>query len=93
MGKALKKLGQTQQAYHVAIDRWTGGAAETMLYSGLEPFGIQWEKLRLTLDLNRIPEEEMLVAIAFMLIIIRDLSNNRIPLGYGVNRGYGSISI
>jgi CRISPR/Cas system CSM-associated protein Csm3 (group 7 of RAMP superfamily) len=93
--KALNAAGldKTQQAYHVAIDRWTGGAAETMLYSGLEPFGIQWEKLRLVLDLNRIPEEEVLVAIAFILIIIRDLSNNRIPLGYGVNRGYGSISI
>ena len=86
-------LDKTQQAYHVAINRWTGGAAETMLYSGLEPFGIKWEKLRLTLDLNRIPEEELLAAIAFMLIIIRDLSNNRIPLGYGVNRGYGSISV
>lgn len=86
-------LEKTQQGYHVAIDRWKGSAAETMLYSGLEPFGIQWEKLRFILNLNRIPEEEVLVAIAFILIIIRDLSNNRIPLGYGVNRGYGSIVI
>ncbi|MEN9224248.1 MAG: RAMP superfamily CRISPR-associated protein, partial [Thermostichus sp. DRC_bins_24] len=33
-------LNHTQQAFHVAIDRWTGGAADGFLYSTLEPIGI-----------------------------------------------------
>lgn len=33
-------LTTTQQAFHVAVDRWTGGAAEGFLYSNLEPFDI-----------------------------------------------------
>lgn len=41
-----------EPAYHVAIDRWTGGAADGFLYSTLEPFGVTWEPLVLTLDLE-----------------------------------------
>jgi CRISPR/Cas system CSM-associated protein Csm3 (group 7 of RAMP superfamily) len=92
---ALNEAGlkETQQAYHVAVDRWTGGAADSMLYSALEPFGVQWPPLRLTLNLNRIPENERLCAIALLLLTLRDLSEGRIPLGYGVNRGMGAIEV
>src|SRR5690606_150101 len=34
---------------HVAIDRWTGGAAEARLFSVLEPATVTWEPLTLTL--------------------------------------------
>lgn len=93
--KALNEVGlsDTQQAYHVAVDRWTGGAAKSMLYSALEPFGVKWQPLRLTLNLNRIPENERLCAIALLLLTLRDLSEGRIPLGYGVNRGMGAIAV
>ena len=93
--KALNSTGlrDTQQAYHVAVDRWTGGAAQSMLYSALEPFGVEWQPLRLTLNLNRIPENERLCAIALLLLTLRDLSEGRIPLGYGVNRGMGAIAV
>ncbi|MEG4997788.1 RAMP superfamily CRISPR-associated protein [Microcoleus sp. B4-D4] len=93
--KALTEAGlsETQQAYHVAVDRWTGGAAKSMLYSALEPFGVEWQPLRLTLNLNRIPENERLCAIALLLLTLRDLSEGRIPLGYGVNRGMGALAV
>src|SRR5262249_36496599 len=35
------------QAYHVAVDRWTGAAAESMLYTVLEPHQAKWEPLEL----------------------------------------------
>lgn len=86
-------LENTQQAYHVAVDRWTGGAAEWFLYSNLEPFSVQWDELHLTLNFNRLPKNEQLPAVALMLLILRDLSQNRIPLGYNTNRGMGAIEV
>ena len=53
---ALRDAGleSIQQAFHVAIDRWTGGAADGALFSVLEPMGIEWSPLELTLDLTRL---------------------------------------
>ncbi|ONH32370.1 MULTISPECIES: RAMP superfamily CRISPR-associated protein [Protofrankia] len=51
--KRLRKLGM-DQADHVAIDRWTGGAADKRLYSTLEPHHVAWQDLRLTVDLRRL---------------------------------------
>lgn len=86
-------LTETQQAFHVAIDRWTGGAADQMLYSALEPFNLQWHPIELTLNLKRIPQEEHALVQALLLLTLRDLAAGRVPLGYGVNRGYGSLKV
>ena len=96
--KALKedaKLSETQQGFHVAIDRWTGGAADGLLYSTLEPMGIEWEPITITLDLKQIEksQENSSVAIALILLVLRDMMAGRIPLGYGTNRGMGAIAI
>jgi CRISPR/Cas system CSM-associated protein Csm3 (group 7 of RAMP superfamily) len=40
--------------YHVAIDRWTGGAAKGLLYSGIEPWGEGWQPLRFTIDIDQL---------------------------------------
>jgi CRISPR/Cas system CSM-associated protein Csm3 (group 7 of RAMP superfamily) len=85
-------LATAQQAFHVAIDRWTGGAAEHMLYSNLEPFGIDWSPIELGVNLARLATDSLSV-IALLLLLLRDLSQQRIPIGYGVNRGLGAISV
>jgi CRISPR/Cas system CSM-associated protein Csm3 (group 7 of RAMP superfamily) len=85
-------MATVQQAFHVAIDRWTGGAAEHMLYSKLEPFGINWSPIELSVNLNRLASDS-LVGIALLLFLLRDLAQQRIPLGYGVNRGLGAIKV
>jgi len=85
-------LQNTQQAFHVAIDRWTGGAADGFLYSNLEPMGVTWQPIRLTLALNRLKEHQ-LAGISLLLLVLRDLADGRIPLGYGTNRGMGSIKV
>jgi CRISPR/Cas system CSM-associated protein Csm3 (group 7 of RAMP superfamily) len=86
------QLSSIQPAVHVAIDRWTGGAAEHMLYSNLEPFGINWHQIELTVNLERL-QEMKLPAIALLLLLLRDLYRQKIPLGYGVNRGMGAIEV
>lgn len=92
------QLQQTQQAFHVAIDRWTGGAADGFLYSTLEPMGFTWEPIRLTLDLGWLSHKAVdpslaMAGTALLLLLLRDLAAGRIPLGYGVNRGMGAIQI
>ena len=85
-------LLDTKQAMHVAIDRWTGGAADQMLYSTLEPIGFEWEPIVLELDLSSksIPKHE---AIALILLVLRDMMLSKIPLGYATNRGMGAIAV
>lgn len=87
------QLQNTQQAFHVAVDRWTGGAADGFLYSNLEPMGVTWQPICLQLNLNRLQESLRLAGIALIFLILRDIADNRIPLGYGTNRGMGSIKV
>ncbi|HIK42618.1 RAMP superfamily CRISPR-associated protein [Thermoleptolyngbya sp. M55_K2018_002] len=94
--QALKeaKLHDVQQAFHVAIDRWTGGAADQFLYSTLEPMGVQWQPIALRLNLSRLEGADLQKqGVALLLLVLRDLIQGRIPLGYGVNRGMGAIAI
>ncbi len=91
------KLNDTQQAFHVAIDRWTGGAADGFLYSVLEPMGVSWQPIQLTLNLERLqtrqPGDIYYPAIALFLLVLRDFMNNRLPIGFGTNRGMGAIKV
>ncbi|ELS31691.1 MULTISPECIES: RAMP superfamily CRISPR-associated protein [Pseudanabaena] len=101
-------LLDTKQAMHVAIDRWTGGAADQMLYSTLEPIGFEWEPIVLEIDIGRIKPEKRCVeidnwkieeqrkqyaAIALVLLVLRDMMLSKIPLGYATNRGMGAIAV
>lgn len=87
----LSALG-LDQADHVAIDRWTGGAADKLLFSVLEPHDIEWEPIRLTVDLTRLgPDRD--VALALLLLVLRDLRHGLIRLGGMVNRGFGDVEV
>jgi CRISPR/Cas system CSM-associated protein Csm3 (group 7 of RAMP superfamily) len=87
-------LGNAQQAFHVAIDRWLGGAAEGMLYTVLEPHGVNWEPISMTIDLARLPDEQtQRLAVMLCLLTLRDFASGRIPLGFGANRGMGAIEV
>ncbi|WP_233358837.1 RAMP superfamily CRISPR-associated protein [Thermomonospora amylolytica] len=88
----LSALG-LDQADHVAIDRWTGGAADKLLFSVLEPHDVEWEPIRLTVDLTRLgPDRDVALAL-LLLLVLRDLRHGRIPLGGMVNRGFGDIEV
>lgn len=90
-------LNHSQQAFHVAIDRWTGGAADSFLYTVLEPMGFDWNPINLSLDLHRLQrrdkQEQYLPYLALLFLVFRDLMHQRIPLGFGTNRGMGAIEI
>ncbi|PYP84786.1 MAG: hypothetical protein DMF61_18575 [Blastocatellia bacterium AA13] len=90
------QLSQAQQAFHVAIDRWLGSAADGFLYTVLEPHGIVWEEINLTLDLSRIPQDQEKLrscAVMCLLLVLRDFASGRIPIGFGTNRGMGAVDV
>ncbi|WP_072619857.1 RAMP superfamily CRISPR-associated protein [Spirulina major] len=97
---AIKKKDERYQtlqpAMHVAVDRWTGGAAEGMLYSVLEPIGVDWGQIGIHLDLERLKkygEGNVQPAIALLFLVLRDFANRKIPIGYGTNRGMGTVEV
>ncbi len=98
-GPVRKKLEQfgMDEANHVAIDRWTGGAADKRLFSTLEPHHVEWQQLELTVDLRRLhqfAQDNMgKPALALLLFVLRDLCAGRVRLGHGVNRGHGDITV
>jgi CRISPR/Cas system CSM-associated protein Csm3 (group 7 of RAMP superfamily) len=87
------EVGHWQQAFHVAIDRWTGGAAESFLYTVLEPHSVVWEPLELSIDLARLPRTVRNVGITLLILVLRDLFAGRLSFGFGVNRGMGAVRI
>lgn len=87
----LEDLGMAQSD-HVALDRWTGGAAAGRLFSVLEPHAVQWEPIRLAVDLTRLDGDQD-HALALLLLTLRDLAAGRIPIGALVNRGFGDIEV
>jgi hypothetical protein len=66
-----------------------------MLFSVLEPHASDaaWEPLVLTLDLHQLNDHRKLPALALLLLVLRDLSDGWIPIGFGGNRGLGSIRV
>jgi CRISPR/Cas system CSM-associated protein Csm3 (group 7 of RAMP superfamily) len=89
-------------AHHVAIDRWTGGAADGALFTAAEP-RLKWNPLRIEIDKKRlvpasgevIKDADLVAqaAVALLLLTLKDMANGLVPLGFGVNRGYGEIDI
>lgn len=95
-GSDDKPFRKLQPAMHVAVDRWTGGAADGMLYSVLEPIGVEWKPIGIQVDLERLKkygEANVQPAIALLLLVLRDFANRKIPIGYGTNRGMGTIQV
>jgi CRISPR/Cas system CSM-associated protein Csm3 (group 7 of RAMP superfamily) len=88
-------------ADHVGIDRWTGGAADSLLFSVLEPIATQWQPIKLRLDVRRAAglvtapdaHSDGRLAMALLLLLLRDLADGWVPLGSGVTRGQGQITV
>ena len=79
--------------HHVAIDRWTGGAADGLLFSVLEPPVMTWEPIVIDLDFARLDDGDRLPAVTLLLLVLDDLAAGRLPLGFAGNRGMGAVTV
>ena len=78
-------------SHHTAIDRFTGGVAEGALYSVLAPQNIEWQPIKMSLDFARTEKDEC--CLMLLLLVLRDLAEHRLPLGFATNRGMGEIKV
>jgi hypothetical protein len=94
--RAWLRCAGIAQADHVAIDRWTGGAADKLLFTVAEPWDVAWEPIRLRLDHSwltaRLDQTSADAAVALVLLVLRDLQHGWLPLGGGTNRGLGDLA-
>jgi CRISPR/Cas system CSM-associated protein Csm3 (group 7 of RAMP superfamily) len=86
----LPAAARPRISHHVAIDRWTGGAAENLLFSVLEPADVEWENLTLVLDTQRCRDDPL--ALPLLLLLLRDLNDGWLQLGFGGTRGRGTVT-
>ena len=82
-----------RHSHHVAIDRWTGGAADRFLFSVLEPMVETWKPWVITLDEVRLGESQLMPALALILCALQSIHEGAVGLGWGTHRGHGSVSI
>lgn len=72
---------------HVSIDRFTGGAIDDALFSEKAAFG-NGQSFKTTITLLKTDFECPEIIVAFETAL-NDVINGRLPLGGGVNKGYG----
>jgi CRISPR/Cas system CSM-associated protein Csm3 (group 7 of RAMP superfamily) len=77
---------------HTSIDRFTGGVADGALYSVLAPHNIEWQPIKMSLDFGRTDGKDE-CCLMLLLLVLRDLAENRLPLGFATNRGMGEIEV
>jgi len=78
---------------HVAIDRWTGGAADARLFTVQETVGVQWPPLVLELDSAWITPGRLPAAVVLLGLAVAQLLDGQVGLGHGTTRGLGEIVI
>jgi hypothetical protein len=82
---------------HVAIDRWTGGASEGLLFATLEPHattGQSWQPMVLDLDIGRLGDDTTADrALVLLLLVLRDLCDGWFGFGHGTTRGMGAVAV
>lgn len=86
-------LESWQPTDHVAIDRWTSGAADKKLFSVLEPHDVRWGDLEIRIDAKKMPGSSGLAAVAGLVLALQALHEGSIGLGWGINRGHGSLRV
>ncbi len=77
---------------HVAIDRWTGGAADGLLFADLEPRGVDWPKMTISFR-GGLPtaetEPHILAGWALLALVLGEFAQGTLGFGHGTTRGLG----
>jgi len=104
--EAVAGTGRLRINDHVAISRWTGGADEGKLFATVAPLPDpeaadpggaptpgSWEPLVVEVDLDRLgTDAEAQSSVYLLALVLRDLAEGWVGIGYGSTRGYGEVS-
>lgn len=91
-GSATEQAG-FQRAVHVALDRFTGGAAEHLLYDVLEPHGVAWPPIHLEVQLPSWDDDDAVAALGMLFLVLQELEAGLHGLGAFAERGHGDIQV
>lgn len=105
--KAAQAVARTKRLRindHVAISRWTGGADDGKLFATVAPLpdpeslpdpeaAPPWDPLLIEVDLDRLgTAAEARSAVYLLALLLRDLAEGWVGIGYGSTRGYGEVT-
>lgn len=96
LGGKPTSAGWARERTHVAIDRWTGGAAESRLFTVQETEGVAWAPIRLELDPHRlaaVPAGHRKAAVLMLGVAVGLLQDGWVGVGHGTTRGLGEIMV
>lgn len=81
------EVGRCEQKHQdfVAIDRWTGGAADGAKFDAQYADRPEF-RTQITLDVKHLHTSD----VALLAMSLRDLCDGKVPLGWGVSKGYGA---
>ncbi|WFE21041.1 RAMP superfamily CRISPR-associated protein [Solwaraspora sp. WMMD937] len=93
-------------AHHVAVDRWTGGAADALLFATVEAHTTgpdAWQPIILDLAVDQLDQDpttagpgaddDRRAALALLLLVLRDLCDGWLGFGHGTTRGAGGVRV
>ncbi len=95
----------TERNDHVAICRFTGGASGSALFNDRTPKrGLKWEPIEIEMDMwraemsarevaNKETADHVSCCQALLLLILKDLRDGMIPIGYGTRKGLGDVRV
>ncbi len=84
---------------HVAVDRWTGGAADQLLFTVQELAGLRWPPIRLEVDTSvlegALAGDDRWVRAALVLLgcALGVLLDGDVGVGHGTGRGLGEVEV
>jgi hypothetical protein len=87
----LEKWLNADIATHVGLGRWTGGAADHLLFTVAEPWGIDWHPIVIEVDVGHPRFRPAMLHLVLRTLLAAE--EGRVPLGGSVTRGLGTIGI
>ena len=95
-GTTKQVTSWTRERTHVALDRWSGGAAEQRLFTVQETRDLGWAPLRLELDpdrLDRATPQHRRGAVVLLGVAVALLAEGHAGFGHATTRGLGEVAV
>ncbi|MDO4900535.1 RAMP superfamily CRISPR-associated protein [Actinomyces sp.] len=87
--------GTEREVTHNAGDRWTGGAADSALFSEMVFDNAKWNDIVLELDADALPgnDDRRKAAWCLLGLVLAELTTGTLPLGSRGTRGMGQVNV
>jgi CRISPR/Cas system CSM-associated protein Csm3 (group 7 of RAMP superfamily) len=98
------EAGWLRERTHVGIDRWTGGAADELLFTVQETTGVRWPPLVVEVDVARLrhalppaggwdADARCRAAVVLLGLALGALVDGTVGLGHATTRGLGEVEV